>query len=127
MAESIDESVGRVMATLEELQLTENSIIIFTSDNGGLRKATDHAPLRGNKGAYYEGGIRVPLIIKWPGKARSGHVGLKLRFQGIMFHAMAITTSAILLSSRTRRKSSTAWVTSGVVSDLKRRQKHEPK
>ena len=74
MVESIDDSVGRVMATLEELQLAENTIVIFTSDNGGLWKATDHTPLRGNKGAYYEGGIRVPLIIKWPGKARSGLV-----------------------------------------------------
>ena len=74
MVESVDESVGRVMATLEQLQLAENTIVIFTSDNGGLWKATDHTPLRGNKGAYYEGGIRVPLIIKWPGKARSGLV-----------------------------------------------------
>jgi arylsulfatase A-like enzyme len=74
MVESIDDSVGRVRSTLEELKLTNNTIIIFASDNGGFWKATNHAPLRANKGAYYEGGIRVPLIIKLPGKAKNGLV-----------------------------------------------------
>lgn len=74
MVESIDDSVGRVMATLKELKLDENTIIIFTSDNGGFYNATSNAPLRANKGAYYEGGIRVPLIIKWPGVAKAGSV-----------------------------------------------------
>jgi arylsulfatase A-like enzyme len=74
MVESIDDSVGRVMETLEKLKLADNTIIIFTSDNGGCWKATNHAPLRANKGAYYEGGIRVPLIIKWLGKATPGMV-----------------------------------------------------
>jgi arylsulfatase A-like enzyme len=74
MVESIDESVGRVVKTLETLKLTDNTIIIFTSDNGGFWKATNQAPLRANKGSYYEGGIRVPLIIKWPDKAKAGLV-----------------------------------------------------
>ena len=74
MVESMDESVGRVMATLRELGLDQNTVVIFTSDNGGFYNATSNAPLRANKGAYYEGGIRVPLIIKWPGVARAGHV-----------------------------------------------------
>ena len=74
MVESIDESVGRVLATLKELNLEQNTLIIFTSDNGGFYKATSNAPLRANKGAYYEGGIRVPLIIKWPGVAIPGRI-----------------------------------------------------
>lgn len=74
MVESIDDSVGRIRAVLQEHQLADNTIILFTSDNGGLWKATNHAPLRGNKGAYYEGGIRVPMIIHWPGKIRPGTV-----------------------------------------------------
>jgi arylsulfatase A len=74
MVESMDESVGRVMATLRELGLEQNTLVIFTSDNGGFYNATSNAPLRANKGAYYEGGIRVPLIVKWPGVARAGHV-----------------------------------------------------
>lgn len=74
MVESIDDSVGRVMATLRELKLEENTVIIFTSDNGGFYNATTNAPLRANKGAYYEGGIRVPLIIRWPGVAKPGLV-----------------------------------------------------
>jgi arylsulfatase A-like enzyme len=74
MVESVDDSVGRVMATLKDLGLDRNTVVIFTSDNGGFYNATSNAPLRANKGAYYEGGIRVPLLIKWPGVAKSGHV-----------------------------------------------------
>ena len=74
MVESIDDSVGRVLATLKELKLDENTVIVFTSDNGGFYNATSNAPLRANKGAYYEGGIRVPLIIKWPGVTKPGLV-----------------------------------------------------
>ena len=74
MVESVDESVGRVTETLKELGLEKNTVVIFTSDNGGFYNATSNAPLRANKGAYYEGGIRVPLIIKWPGVTNAGAV-----------------------------------------------------
>ena len=74
MVESVDQSVGRVMETLSELGLENNTMVIFTSDNGGLWKATDHAPLRANKGSHYEGGIRVPMIIKAPGISKRGSV-----------------------------------------------------
>lgn len=74
MIESVDDSVGRVLATLKELGLEQDTLIIFTSDNGGFENATRNAPLRANKGAYYEGGIRVPLIIKWPRVSKAGIV-----------------------------------------------------
>lgn len=74
MVESVDESVGRVMQTLRELNLDDSTLVIFTSDNGGFAKATDNSPLRANKGSNYEGGLRVPLIIKWPGTTSPGSV-----------------------------------------------------
>lgn len=74
MVESVDEGVGKIMKVLEENDLVENTMIIFTSDNGGAVHfdATDNAPLRKGKGYPYEGGIRVPLLISWPGVIKPG-------------------------------------------------------
>jgi arylsulfatase A len=72
MVESVDDAVGRICATLDELGLTENTVVLFTSDNGGLVPVTNNAPLRSGKGYPYEGGIREPLIVRWPGVVRSG-------------------------------------------------------
>ncbi|MEW4490800.1 sulfatase [Thalassoglobus sp. JC818] len=74
MVESVDESVGRVLATLEELNLDSRTLVIFTSDNGGFAKATDNTPLRANKGSHYEGGIRIPAIVAWPPGQKNGSV-----------------------------------------------------
>jgi arylsulfatase A-like enzyme len=72
MIESLDQSVGRIRKTLDELEIADNTIIIFTSDNGGRVPTTSNAPLRVGKGSCYEGGVRVPLIVYWPGATRTG-------------------------------------------------------
>lgn len=80
MIRSLDESVGKLMATLEELKLTDNTLVIFMSDNGGVSyktsdghpPTTSNAPLKGSKAMMFEGGIRVPLIFRWPAMIPAG-------------------------------------------------------
>ncbi|MEX0613360.1 MAG: sulfatase [Pirellulales bacterium] len=66
MIDSLDQSVGRIRQTLDELGIADRTIILFTSDNGGRIPTTSNAPLRAGKGSCYEGGVRVPLIVYWP-------------------------------------------------------------
>lgn len=80
MIESVDESVGRVIDKLEDLGIDDNTIVIFMSDNGGLSgigdwlNITSNAPLREGKGTAYEGGVREPMIVRWPGVVTPGSV-----------------------------------------------------
>jgi arylsulfatase A-like enzyme len=72
MVECLDENVGRLMGAIDELGLGDNTLVLFSSDNGGIRKLSKQDPWRAGKGSYYEGGIRVPLTIRWPGVVKPG-------------------------------------------------------
>jgi len=72
MVEGVDDAMGRLLDTLERCGLRDRTAIVFTSDNGGLVSSTDNAPVRAGKGSAYEGGVRVPCIVSWPGVTKPG-------------------------------------------------------
>lgn len=80
MVHSLDQNIGRLLAKLDELGVADNTLVLFFSDNGGFdqvrdeEQVTSNEPLRSGKGSLYEGGIRVPAIIRWPGVSQAGAV-----------------------------------------------------
>lgn len=72
MVETLDHYVGQLLRALDELGLRENTLVVFTSDNGGHPEYTANAPLRGSKWNLYEAGVRVPWLVRWPGQVRAG-------------------------------------------------------
>lgn len=107
MVESMDEAVGRVLKKLDDLKLSDNTLVIFTSDNGGLATteggptgATFNAPLREGKGFLYEGGVRVACIMKWPGKIKPGTVTDEVACSIDLFDTILEVTGARAESKR---------------------------
>ncbi len=123
MVENLDQNVGKVLAALDRLKLTEKTLVIFTSDNGGLmgnptNPITNNEPLRSQKGYPYEGGIRVPTVVKWPGKVAAGkqsdlpivtldwaptimdYLGLNMQAQGLDGQSLAGVLAGGTLESR---------------------------
>jgi len=104
MVQSLDESVGRVMHILDSLNLSGNTIVVFTSDHGGLSNkgynyrqlATSNLPLRAGKGHCYEGGIRVPLFVRWPGTTKAGSSTDKV-ISGVDYHPTLIEAAGLKL------------------------------
>jgi arylsulfatase A len=82
MVAAIDQGVGRMLSLLRELQLEENTMVVFTSDNGGASRSSmdpetrleNFGPFRGHKGTMYEGGLRVPMIVRWPSRTPTGRL-----------------------------------------------------
>ena len=98
MLESIDDGVGMILAKLKELKIERNTLVVFSSDNGGESKVTSNAPMRGGKSSLYEGGIRVPLVVQWPAAVPAGKTcstpNSNIDFYPTFLEAAGITPSA---------------------------------
>ncbi|VAV92048.1 Arylsulfatase [hydrothermal vent metagenome] len=89
MLETMDNGIGRILARLEEDGLTDHTIVVFYSDNGGFEQLQKQDPFRGGKAMIWEGGIRVPLAIKWPGVVKAGTVDDSLVISDDFFPTIA--------------------------------------
>ncbi|HIA01925.1 MAG TPA: arylsulfatase [Myxococcales bacterium] len=72
MLKNLDTNIGRILAALKERKMRKNTLVFFISDNGGHKGISDNSPFRGNKGSFYEGGIRVVSIVNWPAQLKAG-------------------------------------------------------
>lgn len=85
MVESVDTNIGRLLKRMEELGLHKNTVVIFASDNGAVENTSDNTPFRKGKGYLYEGGIRVPFIMRWPGNIQGGSISENLTISQDIF------------------------------------------
>ena len=85
MVEKMDESIGRILAELDAQGLRDNTLVLFSSDNGGICATSSQAPYRAGKGSYFEGGIREPLVVRWPGRVKAAST-CKVPVIGIDFY-----------------------------------------
>ncbi len=99
MLESIDDGVGMILEKLKELKLDHNTLVVFSSDNGGESQVTSNAPLRGGKSSLYEGGIRVPLVVQWPAVVPAGKT-CSTPTSNIDFYPTFLDTAGIIPSAK---------------------------
>ena len=96
MLERADQGIGRILDTLERLKLAPNTLVIFTSDNGG-EWLSRNAPLFHRKNTLWEGGIRVPLLLRWPARLQAGvtspQVGITMDLTASILAAAGVTTA----------------------------------
>lgn len=115
MVEAMDEAVGKVLTALDAAGLREDTLVVFTSDNGGLSTSegwpTSNAPLRAGKGWLYEGGLRVPMIMRWPARQRAGDAGRLVETPVITMDITATVRDAITPASRRGSASLSATAT----------------
>ncbi len=97
--DGLDISIGRILVTLDELKLRENTIVLFYSDNGAPPRTSNNAPLSNGKGTVYEGGIRTPCIIRWPGHVPVGAITQQPVSGQDWFPTLAATTGVTLPSN----------------------------
>jgi arylsulfatase A len=127
MIDNMDQNIGRVLRTLQETGQEQNTVVVFMSDNGGLRfeskakeAVTDNSPLRAGKGHLYEGGIRVPMIVRWPGVSKAGLVSpvptCSVDFMSTFSRAVGVTPPpndgidlAPVLSNKAKPKRALFW------------------
>ena len=95
MVEHLDNEVGRLLARLDALKLTDNTVVIFAGDNGGMSRMASNVPLREGKGSPYEGGIRVPFIVRWPAGMKPGAVS------GVPVHVVDLYPTFVALAGTT--------------------------
>ena len=110
MISSLDDAVGRVMQALQENRLDDNTLVFFLNDNGGVLRYASNAPLRGGKASYFEGGIRVPFLLRWTGRLKAGEYHHPVISLDVLPTALAAANKAEVANPRNRGQYSTAML-----------------